>query len=132
MPPLSFSPSPFLQVLYETSSDEEDEEGGEVEGSEGPSPSADGLVDLEDIGKVMSKMTSAKQRRRVEEEAIRSGKMEPREMVTPALRKALTKQGRHALCGRENLVVKEKGRWCNDIGQVYLRSISLHTFNSRT
>ena len=50
-------------------------------------------MDLEDIGGVVSKMKSAKQRRLEEEAAIKSGKMEPREMVTPMLRKALSKQG---------------------------------------
>lgn len=85
-----------LQVLYESSSDEE-EEAGDDEGAgkvSGPKPSAaGGLVDLEDIGGMIDKMKSAKQRRLEEEEAMRSGKAEPREMVTPMLRKALSKQG---------------------------------------
>lgn len=68
-------------------------------GNTGLSPSSDGLVDLEDIGGMMSKMKSAKQRRKEEEEAVRSGKVEPREMVTPMLRKALSKQGECGLCG---------------------------------
>ena len=51
-------------------------------------------MDLEDIGGMMNKMKSAKQRRSEEEEAMRRGEVEPREMVTPMLRKALTKQGR--------------------------------------
>ena len=78
----------FLQNRYETSSDED--EAGEKEGQIG---GADGLIDLEDIGGMMGKMKSAKQRRLEEEEAIKSGKMEPREMVTPMLRKSLSKQG---------------------------------------
>ena len=83
-----------LQVLYETSSDEEDGEDVEgVGGNTGQTPSSDGLVDLEDIGGMMSKMKSVKQQRREEEEAVRTGKIPPREMVTPMLRKALTKQG---------------------------------------
>ncbi len=41
----------------------------------------------------MTKMKSAKQRRHEEEEAVRRGDIEPREMVTPMLRKALSKQG---------------------------------------
>ena len=49
------------------------------------------------MGGMVSKMKSAKQRRLDEEEAIRSGKMEPREMVTPMLRKALSKQGGRGL-----------------------------------
>ena len=47
------------------------------------------------MGSMVGKMKSAKQRRLEEEEAIRTGKMEPREMVTPMLRKALSKQGRY-------------------------------------
>ena len=50
-------------------------------------------MDLEDIGGMVNKMKSAKQRRLEEEEAVRQGKAEPREMVTPMLRKALSKQG---------------------------------------
>lgn len=41
----------------------------------------------------MNKMKSAKQRRSEEEAAVRRGEAEPPEMVTPMLRKALTKQG---------------------------------------
>lgn len=55
--------------------------------------SSGGLVDVEDIGGVMNKMKSAKQRRLEEEEAVKRGDIEPREMVTPMLRKALSKQG---------------------------------------
>ena len=42
---------------------------------------------------MMDKMKSARQRRNEEEEAMRRGEVEPREMVTPMLRKALSKQG---------------------------------------
>ena len=91
----------LCQILYETSSDE-DEEDDEGEGKGkggGSSPSSDSLVDVEDIGSMMKKMKSAKKRRKEEEEAVRSGAVEPREMVTPMLRKALTKQGLwHTLC----------------------------------
>ncbi len=86
----------FCQILYETSSDEEEEEDGKSGGgvvSEGHSPSSEGLVDVEDIGSMMGKMKSAKKRREEEEEAVRSGVAEPREMVTPMLRKSLSKQG---------------------------------------
>lgn len=62
-------------------------------GGAGTSSSSTGLVDLEDIGGMVNKMKSAKQRRLEEEEAVRSGEVEPREMVTPMLRKALIKQG---------------------------------------
>ncbi len=78
-------------MLYESSSDESDEPDdgeGEVKGR-----SSSGLVDLEDIGGMIDKMKSAKRQRSDEEEAMRKGKAEPREMVTPMLRKALTKQG---------------------------------------
>ena len=76
------------QVLYETSSDEES--GGEYEGKE---KSSNGIVDLEDMGKVVHKMKTAKIRRREEEDAARK-ESEAREMVTPLLKKALTKQGK--------------------------------------
>ena len=77
----------FSQVLYETSSDEES--GGEYERKE---ESSNEIVDLEDMGKVMRKMKAAKIRRREEEDAAKKGS-EAREMVTPLLKKALTKQG---------------------------------------
>ena len=82
------------QILYETSSDEGEEEDGEgvVKGG-GPTSSSEGLVDMEDIGSVVKEMKVAKQRRVEEEEAVRGGALEPREMVTPMLRKALSKQG---------------------------------------
>ena len=80
------------QVLYESSSDEES--GGEYEGKEKPSNE---IVDLEDMGKVMRKMKAAKIRRREEEDAAKKGS-EAREMVTPLLKKALTKQGTSLYC----------------------------------
>jgi tRNA wybutosine-synthesizing protein 1 len=79
-----------LQVLYESSSDDADDgDETEVKGQ----GLSDGLVDLEDIGGMMGKMKSAKQRRLEEEEAVKKGEMEAREMVTPMLRKSLSKQG---------------------------------------
>lgn len=56
--------------------------------------SSNEIVDLEDMGKVMRKMKAAKTRRREEEDAMRKG-AEAREMVTPVLKKALTKQGKN-------------------------------------
>ncbi|XP_064391426.1 S-adenosyl-L-methionine-dependent tRNA 4-demethylwyosine synthase TYW1-like [Halichondria panicea] len=80
------------EVLYESSS--EDEASGAEEEAEGGSPrSSVGLVDVEDMGHVMGKMKSAKSQRREEEDQVRKGLKEPREMVTPALRQSLTKQG---------------------------------------
>ena len=77
--------------MYESSSEEED--GGE-EVTEGGGPrSSGGLIDVEDMGQLMDKMKSAKTRRLEEEESIRKGVREQREMVTPMLRQALTKQG---------------------------------------
>lgn len=46
---------------------------------------------MEDMGKVMKKMKVAAKKRQEEEEGKVGG--EPREMVTPMLHKALTKQG---------------------------------------
>lgn len=58
--------------MYESSSDE-DETGG--------------VVDLEDIGNIMTKMKQTKHRRD-EDQTLR-------EMVTPEIRQSLTKQGMH-------------------------------------
>ena len=88
------------ELLIESSSDEEEASGGEgdndptnKEGGGGVSPrSSGGLIDVEDMGKVVKKMKAAAKQRREEEEGRASGG-EPREMVTPMLHKALTKQG---------------------------------------
>jgi hypothetical protein len=94
-----FPPQAEGQLLIESSSDEEEDNGGEdndttnKEGG-GVSPrSSGGLIDVEDMGKVVKKMKAAAKKRREEEEGRMSGG-EPREMVTPMLHKALTKQGR--------------------------------------
>ncbi|KAH3891262.1 hypothetical protein DPMN_015355 [Dreissena polymorpha] len=79
------------EPLYETSSEEE-EDVGAVEGEGGVSQGSGGVVDLEDLGKVMKQMKTAKAKRQ-EEEVAMSGGGERKEMVTPQLRKALTKQG---------------------------------------
>ena len=82
------------QLLIESSSDEGEGEGEDK--SEGVSPrSSEGLVDVEDMGKVVKKMKAAAKRRQEEEEE--GGVVgEPREMVTPMLHKALTKQGEYS------------------------------------
>ena len=86
------------QLLIESSSDEEEPSGGEGDDTTnkeggGVSPrSSGGLIDVEDMGKVVKKMKAAAKQRREEEEGRASGG-EPREMVTPMLHKALTKQG---------------------------------------
>lgn len=81
------------QLLIESSSDEGEGEGEDK--SEGVSPrSSEGLVDVEDMGKVVKKMKAAAKRRQEEEEGGVVG--EPREMVTPMLHKALTKQGEYS------------------------------------
>lgn len=64
-----------------------------MEGEGGGLKSSNEIFDLEDMGKVMRKMKAAKTRRREEEDAMRKG-AEAREMVTPVLKKALTKQGK--------------------------------------
>ena len=64
-----------------------------MEGEGGASKSSNDIVDLEDMGKVVRKMKAAKTRRTEEEDAMRRGS-EAREMVTPVLKKALTKQGK--------------------------------------
>ena len=81
----------------EETSDEEDrsmEEGGE-EGEEGESKqklsgrSGAGVVDVEDMGKVLHRARVPHAGGEVEIKR----RVEPREMVTPLLRKNLTKQG---------------------------------------
>ena len=79
------------QLLIESSSDEEV---GSEDNKGGVSPhSSEGLIDMEDMGKVMKKMKTAAKKRREEEEEEGSAAGEPREMVTPMLHKALSKQG---------------------------------------
>ena len=73
--------------MYETTSSEEDSDHDDGEENEGGKTTA-GLVDVEDIGKVVHKMKKVKKQRDVDR---KNGEL--REMVTPMLRKALTKQG---------------------------------------
>ena len=61
---------------FDTSDEEEEEEVSDVSEEE----EEDDLVDLEDLGKVMKK-------------GKKEGPSEPKEMITPLLRKSLTKQG---------------------------------------
>ena len=93
-----FTPQAEEQLLIESSSDEEEASDNDNDstnkegGGAGVSPhSSEGLIDVEDMGKVVKKMKAAAKKRREEEEGRLSG--EPREMVTPMLHKALTKQG---------------------------------------
>ncbi|XP_041882514.1 LOW QUALITY PROTEIN: S-adenosyl-L-methionine-dependent tRNA 4-demethylwyosine synthase TYW1-like [Corvus kubaryi] len=70
------------EELFETSSEEE--AGG-----------TDSVVDVEDLGNIMGHMKKAKRERELEEGAAGTGRKEEaerREMITPALREALTKQ----------------------------------------
>ena len=88
----------YLQdMLWESSSEDgesgEEEGGGENEGREGKSgKGAGGVVDVEDIGRVLHKVKVP----RVGREGEVRGRVEHREMVTPMLRKNLTKQGVYA------------------------------------
>lgn len=79
--------------LYETTSEEEDNVEEMMEDEEGGETlqRSNGVVDVEDLGKVMRGMKKAKVKRKKEESANSTG--EPREMVTPMLKKALEKQG---------------------------------------
>lgn len=82
------------EELYETTSEEEEEdeeEEADEDDNELSLQKSNGVVDVEDLGKVMKNMKKAKVRRKREDLAKGSG--EPKEMVTPALRKALEKQG---------------------------------------
>lgn len=92
----------FLQdVLWETSSEEGEsveEEGQEGEGEEGGSgvkrsgKAASGVVDVEDMGRVLHKARVSRASRGL---VIRK-RAEPREMVTPLLKKNLSKQGMYS------------------------------------
>ncbi|TRZ17752.1 hypothetical protein HGM15179_009367 [Zosterops borbonicus] len=71
------------EEFFETSSEEE--AGG-----------TDSVIDVEDLGTIMGHMKKAKREQELEEGAAGAGKKEEaerREMITPALREALTKQG---------------------------------------
>ncbi|XP_063258428.1 S-adenosyl-L-methionine-dependent tRNA 4-demethylwyosine synthase TYW1-like isoform X2 [Prinia subflava] len=71
------------EELFETSSEEE--AGG-----------TDSVIDVEDLGNIMGHMKKAKREQELEEGAAGAGRKEEaerREMITPALREALTKQG---------------------------------------
>ncbi|XP_062363338.1 S-adenosyl-L-methionine-dependent tRNA 4-demethylwyosine synthase TYW1-like [Cinclus cinclus] len=71
------------EELFETSSEEE--AGG-----------TDSVIDVEDLGNVMGHMKKAKREQELQERAAGAGRKEEaerREMITPALREALTKQG---------------------------------------
>ncbi|NXM77889.1 TYW1 synthase, partial [Serilophus lunatus] len=80
------------EELFETSSEEEadaEEAGG-----------TNSLIDVEDLGNIMGHMKKAKRERELEEGDVgvressgRKEEAEKREMITPALRDALTKQG---------------------------------------
>ncbi|XP_015269120.1 PREDICTED: S-adenosyl-L-methionine-dependent tRNA 4-demethylwyosine synthase [Gekko japonicus] len=77
---------------FETTSEEESS--GEEGGAASP------VVDVEDLGKVVGRMKKAQRERELEEEVSQrggsqqaTGEDERREMITPALREALTKQG---------------------------------------
>lgn len=78
--------------FYETTSEEEDNIDEMLEeGGDNSLQRSGGVVDVEDLGKVMNNIKKAKVRRKKEDAAQLGG--EPREMVTPVLRKALEKQG---------------------------------------
>ncbi|KAJ7308978.1 hypothetical protein JRQ81_008260 [Phrynocephalus forsythii] len=79
--------------LFESTSEEEP---GSEEGDGGSRR----VIDVEDLGTVVGQMKKAQRERDLDSEAVgmpgspRSGReVEPREMITPALREALTKQG---------------------------------------
>ena len=80
------------EVFWETSSEEEEEEEGRgKDGEQGEGGGGGGVVDVEDIGRVLHRVKIPRAGRG--EEVRKRAKMEPREMVTPLLRKNLSKQG---------------------------------------
>lgn len=76
------------EELYETTTEEESEGEEDVDSQQ----LSNGVLDLEDLGKVMNKMKTAKVQRKHEETAASNGG-ERKEMINPPLRKALEKQG---------------------------------------
>ncbi|XP_061868251.1 S-adenosyl-L-methionine-dependent tRNA 4-demethylwyosine synthase TYW1B isoform X3 [Colius striatus] len=93
------------EELFETSSEEEadaEEHGG-----------TNSVVDVEDLGNIMSHMKKAKRERELEEgdagmsltgeNSGRKEESEKREMITPALREALTKQGYRLIGGHSGV-----------------------------
>ena len=79
--------------MWESTSEEEEEEveGGKEEGGRSGVGSSreSGVVDVEDVGKVLHRARVPRASRELE---VRK-RVEPREMVTPLLRKNLSKQG---------------------------------------
>jgi len=86
--------------------DEEDEEGSAGEDGEGFGSESEEVFDLEDLGAVATKISKAREQREQEDGvgggdaklAVGGNPPEPKEMITPMLRKNLTKQG-YALIG---------------------------------
>ena len=74
-------------------SDEEGEEGAEDAAPTGTAKGESGLADLEDLGDKLKAAGAAAGAVGVVARAAAEGTAERKEMVTPALRKALTKQG---------------------------------------
>lgn len=102
----------FHPTNVEYDSEEEEADDGELNkdiGAGDDAGSDDGMVDLEDMGKMASKLKAAKISRAEEDEALENSKANPkrsigntadaasapvaREMVSPMLHKNLTKQG---------------------------------------
>ncbi|XP_013421711.1 S-adenosyl-L-methionine-dependent tRNA 4-demethylwyosine synthase [Lingula anatina] len=77
--------------MYETSSEEDTEDEEEEGDGDGEKvQKANGVVDVEDIGKMVNNIKKAKAKRKVEDD---NKSKEPREMITPLLRTSLQKQG---------------------------------------
>lgn len=108
-PPITPSPS-SEEILFETSEEDEDDYKPDMLDEIGYGSDKEGTMDLEDLGTVASKISSAKASRIQEESeyALATGGpkrvltegdaenkpiREPKEMVTPMLRSALEKQG---------------------------------------
>ena len=98
--PWNFQTSPALQMIDSDASDADDNsDSTAVAAIGGCGPTAataskaegGGLMDLEDMGSIVKKMGMAGEKRKEEDSAV--GTAEAREMVTPELRKELTKQG---------------------------------------
>jgi tRNA wybutosine-synthesizing protein 1 len=106
---LEFHPS---NIAYDSDDEEEEADDGELNkdiGAGDDNLSGDEMVDVEDMGKMASKIRAAKVNRAEEEEAYDNGKGRakrsigntaepaaapaPRDMVSPMLHKNLTKQG---------------------------------------
>ncbi|KAI7900974.1 uncharacterized protein BX663DRAFT_544510 [Cokeromyces recurvatus] len=104
---LEFAPAQDIAFQSEDENEDDNEESSETTPTIDEEGSGDEMIDLEDMGKMASKIKAAKERRAEEEQEFENSKAnpkrtigettvtktEPRAMVSPMIHKNLTKQG---------------------------------------